>query len=176
MKSTSVYKNKFVQFVVDTVDLNGYQWEQAYFVKPAGNAIGVMPTDGNGLWLVNQYRYPAKSYFWQIIMGMINPGQTELDCVNQELQEEAGLITSKLIKIGSALAIPGMSSEENFLYVAENVIKTSSRKDETEVGLKVKYFTFHEITKMIKNGDIRCGLTLSALFLFNIKHQKFISD
>jgi len=146
--------------------LNGHQWDISYFIKPNKNGVGVLPIDETGIYLVYQYRHASEKFFWQIPMGMVNPGSTELETAHHELLEEAGLRAKKFVKIGSIFAEPGMSNQEEFMFVATDLEKVGQQLEDTEIGMQVKHFTWDEIKEMIKNGEIQCGFTLSALQLY----------
>lgn len=163
--SKSLYKNKFLEIKVDTLALNNKEWEYAYFIKPNKNAAGILPIDNTGIYLVNQYRYPSGEYFWQIPMGMVEVGSSELDTAKKELLEETGITTKRLTFIGSINAEPGMSNQETFIYVGEDLSFGEKHEDENEIGMKLKHFTFAEIQEQIAKGAIKCGFTLSALML-----------
>lgn len=164
--SKLVFQNKHQKVIVDTLELEGNQWEQVYFVKPNKNGVGILPVDNTGIYLINQYRHASHSFLWQIPSGMINVGSSEIETAKHELLEEAGLLAKEYVKIGSILAEPGMSDQEEFIYLAKNLEKREQNLEISEVIEDVKHFTFLEIDRMVKNGEIKCGFTLSALLLY----------
>lgn len=172
ISSKSVFKNKFQEIKVDTIELDGYKWEQVYFVKPNKNGVGILPVDETGIYLVNQYRHASKAFFWQIPMGMIDISSTELETAKKELLEETGLTAKEFVKIGSIFAEPGMSNQEEFIYVAKGLSQKQQNLEKSEINLKVKHFTFKEINEMVKNGEIKCGFTLSSLYLLQNNYLK----
>ena len=165
--SKSIYKNKYTEVLVDTLKLDGHEWEHVYLIKPNKKGVGVIPLDAEGIYLVNQYRHPIRSFLWQLPMGMIDIGMSEEETVRQELLEEAGFKAKHLTRIGSFFAEPGVIDQEQVVYVAEKLKAVEQKPEETEVGMKVKHFTFAEINSMILNGELQCGFTLSSLLLFN---------
>lgn len=165
--SRSIHKSSFVEVKIDVLELNGHRWEQVYFIKPNKNGVGILPIDETGIYLVNQYRHASQSFLWQIPMGMINKGSYELETAQEELAEETGLMAEEFIKIGSLIAEPGMSNQEEFIYVAKGLKHSRQNLGITELGMQVKHFSFDEIERMVQNGEIKCGFTLSALYLFN---------
>lgn len=169
ISSKSLHKNKFQEIKLDILELDGHQWEQVYFVKPNKNGVGILAIDETGIYLVKQYRHATGMFLWQIPMGMIDLNSTELETAKKELSEEAGLSAKEFIKIGSIIAEPGMSNQEEFIYIAKNLEKHSQHLEDPEIGMEVKHFTFKEISDMVKNGEIKCGFTLSALELLSNK-------
>lgn len=164
--SRIVYRNPYVDIKVDTLERDGIQWEQVYFVKPNDNAAGVIATDGKGIYLVRQYRYASHAFFWQIPMGMIDKGNDPLETAKIELREEAGIIAEKLQKIGMVVAEPGMSPQKISIFVATGLQKGVNKPTELEGEMRVQYFKMDDVHTMIRDGKITCGFTLSALMLF----------
>lgn len=165
ISSKSIYKNPYSEVKVDTVEFNGRQWEQAYFTKPNKDAVLILPIENGGIYLLYQYRYPSQQFLWQLPAGQIDLGKSEIETAKAELAEEAGMTADKLIKIGSVIAEPGMSPQEAFIYVAEGLRKGDQHFSQGEIGMKLNYFSFKEIKEMIKNHEIKCGFTLSALMV-----------
>lgn len=164
--SKSIYKNEYLEIKVDALGQNENVWEHAYFVKPNANGAGVLAADETGIYLVNQYRHPSREYFWQIPMGMIDEGMGELETAKKELGEETGITAETYTPIGHFVAEPGMSNQKTFVYVAEGLTFGDTHFDPSEVGMKLKHFTFEEIQEGIRKGAITCGFTLSALLLY----------
>jgi ADP-ribose pyrophosphatase len=88
------------------------------------------------------------------------------------LIEETGITAEKLTPIGSLVGEPGMSNQEVFIYVAENLKFGEKNIEKQEIGMHLKHFTFEEIDEAIRNGDIKCGFTLSAILLFRNNFDK----
>lgn len=172
INSKSIYKNEYQEIKVDKVEVENHRFEYVYFVKPNKNGVSILPIDKTGIYLVNQYRYACQEFLWQAPSGMVDKGSTIEETARKELSEEAGLTAEKFTLIGSVFAEPGMSNEEEFIYAATGLKKSAQHLEETELGMEVKHFTFAEIKKMVKNGKIKCGFTLSALELFQNNYLK----
>ena len=166
VSSRSIYKNQYVEVKVDELSFGENVWEQAYFMKPNKNAVGVLPVDETGLYLLNQYRYASQRWFWQIPLGMIDVGSDKTETARRELLEEAGITAEKFTPIGSFVAEPGMSDQETFMFVAQGLTFGKKNIEINEVGMELKHFMFEEIDEYVKSGKITCGFTLSALLLF----------
>ncbi len=176
LSSKSLYKNKYTEVFVDRLKFNNKEWEQVYLTKPNKKGVAVIPLDEKGIFLVKQYRHPIKTFLWQLPMGMIDLETSEEETAKKELLEEAGIKATKFTKIGSIFAEPGVIDQEEVIYIAENLTLQTNNPEINEVGLQVKHFTFEELKKMIRNGGLKCGFTLSALLLFENKKSSNILD
>ncbi len=166
ISSKEIYSNTYLSVKVDTLESEGYVWEQAYFTKPNKDSVVIIATDRKGVYLIHQYRYASAKYFWQLPAGMIEMGKSEIDAAQAELKEEAGIKAQKWKKIGSFNAEPGMSNQMAHVFVAEGLTKGKKELSPTEKGIEVVYFPFEKIQEMIQKGEIECGFTLSSLLLF----------
>ena len=166
ISSRSIYSNPYMDIKVDIIEFGGRQWEQAYFIKPNKDNVGILPVTEEGIYLVSQYRYASKEYFWQIPMGMVDINSSEIVTVNHELAEEVGFKASELVKIGSFNAEPGMSPANTHIYLATGLESVTANSEISEVGMKTKLFSSKEINDAVVDGTIHCGFTLSALYLY----------
>ena len=170
VSSRTIYQNPYIKIIVDTLATKEHQWEQAYFERPNKNGVGVIPIDKTGIYLVKQYRHATREDQWQYPMGVLDFGRQPLEMAKIELREEAGLIAKKWTKLGSFIGNPGMSSQETFLFLAEDFVKTKSSPEKTEVGMQAKHFTFKQISQMVRKGQIKCGFTLSGFMLLKSRY------
>jgi len=73
--------------------------------------------------LVEQYRAGAQvagvsPWLVDIVAGRIEDGQTPLQAIEREIEEESGLVPESIEPIGSYLTAPHLSSEQIHLYFA----------------------------------------------------------
>ncbi len=133
--------------------------------------VGVVAENENGeIILVKSYRYISDTTAWEVPAGTVPPEQNHRDCIVEELKEEAGsVVDDKDLKyIGSYYPSIGSSNQIFYCYHAKNVKQISTDYDKNEI-LDVKWFSKNEIKKMILDGEIKDGFTLSILmkvFLF----------
>lgn len=167
VSSKTVYKNSYLDVKVDTLELDGKQWEQAYFTKPNNHGVGILPVDETGIYLLHQYRYASQQFLWQIPMGMIDVGDNKQIAAKKELSEEAGMKAGKLTELGSMIAEPGMSPQNMFIFMATDLKIGKQKLSQGEVGMKLQHFTFQEIERMIRKSEIECGFTLSTILIWN---------
>ncbi len=175
INSEKIYHNKHADVIVDTLAFKGKQWEQVYIQKPFKDAVGILPIDEKGIYLVKQYRHPIGEDLWQIIMGSLEKNYSPLQTAQIELKEEAGIYADNLSVIGEIFADPGISSQKTTIFLAEGLHFTTPTPSFTEMNIELKHFTYNQINDMIKNNDISCGYTLSALLLTH-KHTKLLKD
>ncbi len=126
-------------------------------------AVGVIPIDPFGYtWLVGQYRYPLKTYEWEIPMGGSEVGEDLLDCAQRELAEETGLKANQWEKILELALSDCITDELACVYLAKDLTMGIATPEDTE-KLTIKKVLFSEAVEMVMAGEIRDSVSVAAI-------------
>ncbi len=126
-------------------------------------AVGIIPIDQDGYtWLVGQYRYPLKSFEWEIPMGGSELGEELLTCAQRELAEETGLVAKHWEKLLDLAISDCLSDELACVYLAKDLTMGSASPEETE-QLSLKKVLFSEAVSMVLEGQIRDSVSVAAI-------------
>lgn len=138
-----------------------------------GHAAAVLPYDPrlDRVVLLEQFRIGALeaeggAWLYEIVAGMIEPGEVAEDVVQRESLEEAGLRLMDLEPICDYLVSPGGTSERIHLYCG--------RVDAAEAGgifglaeehedIRVSTWSFEEAWEMLASGMINSASPIIAL-------------
>jgi ADP-ribose pyrophosphatase len=163
INSEVVYDNKWIQVRHEEV-INPSGGAGIYGVVHYKNkAIGIIPVDNEGFtYLVGQYRYPLKSYSWEIPEGGGPLGDDILAAAQRELKEETGLLAARWTNIARAHLSNSVSDEEGFIFLAEDLTQAEQEPEETE-QLVVKKILLTEAIEMVMNGQITDSLSVIGL-------------
>ncbi len=163
ISSRTVYSNPWITVREDSV-LNPNGNPGIYGVVQSRIATGVVAlTELNEVYLIGQYRYPTEMYSWEIPEGGAEVGEDPLSAIQRELREEAGVIASEWMPLGSEMHLSNChSSERAFLYIARNLTVVAQEPDDTEV-LAVKKVPFKEVLQMVDEGTIVDAMTIIAI-------------
>lgn len=117
--------------------------------------------------ILKQYRYPTDADSWELPMGGIDDGESPEEAARRELFEETGLQSDKIQKIGEYFAIPGLTPQRVYVYVAnvseEALAQASAVKDMDEIQ-EFELISCAEVFDMAKHGIISDGTSLVGLF------------
>ena len=129
------------------------------------NAVTILPIDAEGqVWCVRQYRHPAGGEILELPAGTLEDGEDPMTCAHREIQEEIGMGTGSLQKIGEYYLAPGYSTEFMHVYLAMDLYPSSLPHDEDEFLTVVR----HPLTRVLefaRSGGIQDAKTLASLFL-----------
>lgn len=135
-------------------------------------AIGILPLDKElNTWLVGQYRFPAKTYSWEIIEGGGPLGTDPIESAKRELAEESGLIAQKYTEIQRMHLSNCVSDELAILYIAQELEEGESSPEETE-QLVIKKMPFENAYQMVLNGEITDSMSVAAILKTKILIQE----
>lgn len=133
-------------------------------------AIGIIPLDeNNNIWLVGQYRYPLKTYSWEIPEGGCPEGTDPLSSAKRELLEETGITANSWTEIQRIHLSNSVSDELAIIYLARELSFGESAPEESE-ELSVKKVPFDTAFRMVMNGEITDSISVAAILKLRLMH------
>ncbi len=125
-------------------------------------ASGVLPVEGDSVYLVQQYRYAVQKSTWEIPAGKREKGQTFLSCARAELKQETGLTAKNIKEVMMFHPSNAFSNEELHLFIARGLSRGKNAPDADEF-LNLKKFTFEAAYRMVEKGQITDSKTVILL-------------
>ena len=157
-----MHQGKVVGFYEDIVKLPSGKVVTWDLVKHKGAAAVVPVTENDTILLVKQYRNALDQETLEIPAGGIEPGETPLECVTREIEEETGYRAGKMEHLMTIVTAIGFCDEKIPIYVASDLKPSKKHLDEDEF-IDVKEFTIEEIKEMIFDGRIIDAKTISGV-------------
>ncbi len=128
-----------------------------------GLAIGIVPLDEElNTWIVGQYRYPTKTYSWEIPEGGGDRKIDPLISAKRELLEETGIRADRWQKILEMDLSNSASDEAAIIYIARGLSFFEPEPEDNE-ELEIRKLPFSQLYTMVQNGEIRDSLTVAAV-------------
>jgi 8-oxo-dGTP pyrophosphatase MutT (NUDIX family) len=126
-------------------------------------AIGIVPLNEKGeLVLVGQFRFPLKSYSWEIPEGGGRLGRDPLDSARRELLEETGLVANHWEKILEMHLSNSVSDELAIVFLATGLEQHTAQPEDTE-QLSYRSVTIAEAWEEVKAGRITDAISVAAI-------------
>ena len=137
-----IHQGKVVGFYEDIVKLPSGKVVTWDLVKHKGAAAVVPVTDKGTI--------------------LLEPGETPLECVTREIEEETGFIAGKMTHLMTVITAIGFCDEKIPIYVATDLKLSKQHLDEDEF-IDVEEYTIDEIKDMIFSGKIIDAKTISGV-------------
>lgn len=162
--SRTVYQNPWITVREDQVTRPDGK-PGIYSVVDTRIATGVVALNEVGeIYLVGQWRYPLNDYSWEIVEGGADRGENPLDAARRELKEEAGVVASRWLQLGSEYQLSNcFSSEIGYIYLATDLVEGAAEPEGTEV-LQVRRAHFRQVMRRIQTGAIKDSITIVAMY------------
>jgi 8-oxo-dGTP pyrophosphatase MutT (NUDIX family) len=158
LNSTPHYQGRVISVTVDDVILpNGRQAALEVVHHPGGAAI-VALNDLQQMCLLRQYRYVAGGWIWELPAGKLEPSEPPETTARRELTEEAGVVATDWVSLGSLLSSPGVFAEVIHLYLAQGLSSARPQLEDNEV-LEVHWVGFRQACDMALSGELRDAKT-----------------
>lgn len=159
LNSTRHYQGRVISVTVDDVILpNGRQAALEVVHHPGGAAI-VAINDLQQVCLLRQYRYVAHGWIWELPAGKLEPAEPPEVTARRELTEEAGVVATDWVSLGSLLSSPGVFAEVIHLYLAQDLSPARSQLEDSEV-LEVHWVSFRKACDMALSGELHDAKTI----------------
>lgn len=131
-------------------------------------AIGVIPMDEQkNIWLVGQYRYPLRTYSWEIPEGGGKVGTSALGNAKRELREETGLRARRWKKILEMDLSNSVTDERGVIFLATGLSQGEAEPEDDE-ALRVRKVPFEKAYREVVTGKIRDSLSVAGILRLKI--------
>ena len=157
-----IHKGRIIDFRLEEVTLPNGVAITLEIVRHPGAAAVVALDDGGDVILVHQYRHAAGGFIWEIPAGTLTQGEDPWACATRELREEAGLVATELVHLGSILTAPGFCDERIHLFLARRLTAVEQQLDHDEI-LSVSRVPFARALEMIRTGEIQDAKSIAGL-------------
>lgn len=117
--------------------------------------------------LIRQFRHSIETFTWEFPAGLLDEGESTEACAKRELLEEAGVIATSMVHLGTAFADSGRLANRVHMYYADCTER--AEKFVAEPDTLVEHFGFDELNAMILKGEINHQPHIGLLYMALLK-------
>ena len=144
--------------------------ERDYDLVQHSDSIAIVPVDQAGrIHFVSQFRVGSESELLELPAGVMETGETPLECAEREIREEIGMGAEEMQPLGGFYLAAGYANEFMTIFLAQGLYEAPLAPDADEF-LNVKSFSIEEAYQMARSGKLEDSKSLAALLLA----QKFL--
>lgn len=167
LSSKIIFQDKWMKLRLTKVVTPGGQLSDFGIVEKDDYGL-VIPMVKGEFYLVNEYRLSVEARSWAFPQGHFDVGgdKSIAQSATRELEEETGLIPSKLEYLGNLYLAPGFCSQKFSVFLALDCEQSKSKREPTEADMIVGAFTFDKLKNMVKKGEVKDSPTIAAFGLY----------
>ena len=163
LSSRTAYSSDWVELHLDQVRMpSGYVIDAYHRIHMPHESVSVVIANNRGEYLlIRSKRYITHRMEWESPAGRIESGESPEEAARREVREEAGCTISEMKFLCTTNPANGMSDLTMHLFLAK-VEAEGALNDMDEVGGK-RWMSADEVKRMLSTGQIRCGVSMTAL-------------
>lgn len=173
LSSRIVYENKWMKLREDQIERpDGSSGIYSVVDKP--DFALIIPADGNGFHLVEEYRYPIGRRSWAFPQGTFPTGEngTPEELARIELAQEAGLEAGSMAYLGFLHCSHGTSGQGMHAFLATDFQAGSTNREHEEQDMRQQWVRRAEFERMILEGRITDDSTVAAYTLLGFHERQ----
>jgi ADP-ribose pyrophosphatase len=165
-----IYSGKIVALHVDTIRQESGRTTIREVVLHPGGVAAIPVLDDGRILLIRQFRYPIGKFILEIPAGKLDSGQSPLETVAREIEEETGYCAGVLSHECTFYTTPGICNESIHFFLARDLTLKAQRLEEGE-HITVEAYSLEECLDKIRNGEINDGKTILGILWYHQMNQ-----
>lgn len=145
--------------VEDQVRVNEH--EQPYDYLEIREGVSILAISDGKIIVQRQYRYPVRSWQWEIPGGFVDDGEIPQEAAIRELKEETGYDVKEIYSLGAFHPSFGSTNEKIHLFAVECGDKGEADREPGEM-LYVEEMEIKKFQNLIASGEFMHGAGLAA--------------
>ncbi len=135
-------------------------------IRHPGAALAVPITKSGEVIILRQYRFACSRRILEFPAGTLEEGESPLESIKREIQEESGYSADKWDNLGMMLPCPGYSDETIHLFLARDLNKLEKKpQGDADEDIEVLKMSIGKLNDIIASGkESLDGKSITAWF------------
>jgi ADP-ribose pyrophosphatase len=162
---TVVYAGRVVTLRLESVPIGEGRVAQREIVEHAAGAAIVALDDDDQVLLVRQHRPAVAALVLELPAGLVDAGETPLECARRELAEETGYTADHVDPLAQFYTSPGFCTEVLHVFAARGLRPVEVARDEEE-EIELVRLPLAEAIERVLHGEMSDAKTITGLLAF----------
>ena len=170
--SRTVYENRWMTVREDAIERDDGSTGIYGVIEKPDFAL-VIPFDGDGFYVVEQFRYPIGARFREFPQGSWEniASADPLALARGELEEETGLRASSMEHLGHLYEGYGFSTQGFDVYLATGLSRGAPTPTIDEEDLRVERVTVADFEQLVRDGHIKDAPSVASYSLLQLQED-----
>ncbi len=165
LSSQNVYEGKVFGIRRDEViEPTGVRATREMITHPGSVVVLPVLPDGKVV-LVQQYRYAARQFLWELVAGRMDEGETPLQAAARELKEETGYRAKRFKIFLEFFPTPGFLEEKMYLLLAEGLTPGEAEPEDDE-KIVARAYTHKDLDTMLRKKELHDAKTIAGVLYY----------
>jgi len=166
-----IYESSFLRLERnDVIAPDGSEIEYT-LARFKNRAVGVVPYENGGVWMVGQSRFPLGQYSWELPEGGVPPGEDMEAAARRELKEETGITANRLVHLLDIHTSNSCTDEWGQAFLATGLTHGEMELEGTE-DISRHWVAMPDLLAAIDRGEVTDGITLAAVFKVELMRMR----
>lgn len=161
-----LYTSEWVNVWMYDVELPDGSVIQHHVLQLPRRSVAVVVIDRTGqVLLIWRYRFITDSWGWEVPAGWVEDGELPIVAARREVEEETGWTPTDMTELVSYKALPGLSDHHFTVFLARGASQLSDTAPDSSETTRVEWVPITEFGRLIRQGLVTDGPSLTALGL-----------
>ena len=120
----------------------------------------------------DQYRHAIGETHYELVAGVVDPGESPLEAAKRELSEETGYGGGQWEQFMVLSPNPTNHTNRSYTFLATGVERLSDQHLEESEDINVDIFTREEVVQLLQNGEFIQALHAAPLWKYFATHPE----
>lgn len=169
LKKETIYAGRVLKLEREEIQLPGKPVTSMEIIRHRGSVVLIPQPSPNEVVLIRQYRHVIGAWIWELPAGTLDAGESPEAGAKRECEEEIGMSTGRVTRLGAWYPTPGFCDELMAFYRCEELGAPSglAHADEDE-QIEPRTFTLDEARALLDSGQVRDMKTAFGLAFIGV--------
>jgi ADP-ribose pyrophosphatase len=165
LKSSIVFHGKVFGVRRDEVREPGNIRATREVITHSGSVVLLPVFEDGKILLIQQYRYAARQYLWELVAGRIDKGEPVKKAAARELKEETGYSAKRFSEFLEVFPSPGFLEERMHILLARGLTKGEAEPEADEKIIS-HAFKVDELVDMMQKRELCDAKSIAGILYY----------